>query len=250
MTEVLVGFLIAAGVGLTGVGAGSLMAPVLMLFFRVPPAEAVGTALAFSAIIKLTIAPVYILRKQIHYRTMLILCCGGIPGVLIGVYAMSVLDARHHRGVLFMTIGGLVASMAIFNLVRNLAKSYRNRPTQDRSGWLPLIALGIGSEVGFSSAGAGALGSVALLNMTPLAPAQVVGTDVMFGLALSLIGGGFHLFQGHYQSAILIRLVIGGIVGALIGANLLSVLPSRPLRLALSAWLACMGAQLCWQAFG
>jgi uncharacterized membrane protein YfcA len=249
MTEVLVGFLIAAGVGLTGVGAGSLLAPVLMLFFRVPPAEAVGTALAFSAIIKLTIAPVYVLRKQIHYRTMLMLCSGGIPGVLIGVWAMNVLDARNHRGLLFMTIGGLVASMAIYNLVRNLAKNYRNRPMQNRSGWLPLIALGIGSEVGFSSAGAGALGSVALLNLTPLPPAQVVGTDVMFGLALSLIGGGFHLFQGHYQSAILIRLIIGGMVGALIGANLLSVLPSRPLRLALSAWLACMGAQLCWQAF-
>jgi len=250
MTEVLLGFLIAAGVGLTGVGAGSLMAPILMLFFRVPPAEAVGTALAFSAVIKLTIAPVYILRKQIHYRTMLLLCLGGIPGVLLGVYAMNVLDARHHRGILFMTIGGLVASMAIYNLVRNLARNYRNRELQDRSRWLPLIAFGIGSEVGFSSAGAGALGSVALLNLTPLAPAQVVGTDVMFGLALSLLGGGFHLFQGHYQSAILIRLIIGGMVGALIGANLLSVLPARPLRLALSAWLACMGAQLCWQAFG
>lgn len=249
MTEVLVGFLIAAGVGLTGVGAGSLMAPILMLFFRVPPTEAVGTALAFSAVIKLTIAPVYILRKQIHYRTMLLLCCGGIPGVLAGVYAMNVLDARNHRGVLFMTIGGLVASMAIYNLVRNLARNSANRQMQDRSGWLPLIALGIGSEVGFSSAGAGALGSVALLNLTPLPPAQVVGTDVMFGLALSLLGGGFHLFQGHYQSAILIRLIAGGIVGALIGANLLSVLPSRPLRLALSAWLACLGAQLCWQAF-
>src|SRR5579862_4684145 len=109
MTEILVGFLVAAGVGLTGVGAGSLLAPVLMLFFRVPPAEAVGTALAFSAIIKLTIAPVFILRKQIHYRTMLMLCAGGIPGVLIGVYAMDLLDARHHRGTLFLTIGGLVA---------------------------------------------------------------------------------------------------------------------------------------------
>jgi uncharacterized membrane protein YfcA len=250
MIEVLVGFLIAAGVGLTGVGAGSLMAPVLMLFFRVPPAEAVGTALAFSAVIKLTIAPVYILRKQIHYRTLWMLCAGGIPGVLIGVYAMDLLDARHHRGILFLTIGGLVASMAIYNLIRNLGKNYRNRQMKDRSGWLPLIALGIGSEVGFSSAGAGALGSVALLNLTPLGPAQVVGTDVMFGLGLSLIGGGFHLFAGHYQSAILIRLIIGGMVGALIGANLLSVLPSRPLRLALSAWLACMGAQLCWQALG
>jgi uncharacterized membrane protein YfcA len=72
----------------------------------------------------------------------------------------------------------------------------------------------------------------------------------MFGLALSLIGGGFHLSAGHYQSAILIRLIIGGMVGALIGANLLAVLPSRPLRVALSAWLTFMGAQLCWQAFG
>src|ERR1039458_6330761 len=77
MTEILVGFLIAAGVGLTGVGAGSLLAPVLMLFFNVPPAAAVGTALAFSAVIKLTIAPVYIVRKQIHYPTLLRLCCGG-----------------------------------------------------------------------------------------------------------------------------------------------------------------------------
>ena len=76
MTEILVGFLIAAGVGLTGVGAGSLLAPVLMLFFKIPPAEAVGTALAFSAIIKLTIAPVYVVRKQIHYPTLLRLCCG------------------------------------------------------------------------------------------------------------------------------------------------------------------------------
>ncbi len=249
MTEILVGFFVAAGVGLTGVGAGSLLAPVLMLFFRVPPAEAVGTALAFSAVIKLTIAPVYIFRKQIHYPTLLRLCAGGIPGVLIGFFAMDLLDAKHHRGTLYLTIGGLVASMAIYNLVRTIGKNASTRPMQDRSKWLPFIAAGIGSEVGFSSAGAGALGSVALLNLTPLAPARVVGTDVMFGLALSLIGGGFHLSAGHFQSAILIRLIIGGMVGALIGANLLSVLPSRPLRVALSAWLTFMGAQLCWQAF-
>ena len=68
MTEILVGFLIAAGVGLTGVGAGSLLAPVLMLFFKVPPAEAVGTALAFSAVIKLTIAPVYVIAKFLQPR--------------------------------------------------------------------------------------------------------------------------------------------------------------------------------------
>jgi len=250
MTEILVGFLIAAGVGLTGVGAGSLLAPVLMLFFKVPPAEAVGTALAFSAVIKLTIAPVYVIRRQIHYPTLLRLCCGGIPGVLTGFFLMGLLDAKHHRGALFLIIGGLVSTMAAYNLFRTLHRSAHSRAMRDRSGWLPLIALGVGTEVGFSSAGAGALGGVALLNLTPLTPARVVGTDVMFGLALSLVGGSFHLSAGHYQSAILIRLIIGGVVGAMIGANLLAVLPSRPLRVALSAWLTFMGAQLCWQAFG
>jgi uncharacterized membrane protein YfcA len=248
MIETVVGFLIAAGVGLTGVGAGSLLAPILMLFFRVPPVEAVGTALAFSAVTKLTITPVYLVRRQIHYATLLRLCCGGLPGVLVGVVAMNFLDARHHQSALYLTIGSLVAGMAIYNLFRTLGKNGAKRPVVDRSRWLPLIAAGIGSEVGFSSAGAGALGSVALLNLTPLTPAEVVGTDVVFGLVLSLVGGGFHISAGHFQSAILIRLIMGGIGGALVGANLLSVLPSRPLRVALSAWLTFMGAQLCWQA--
>lgn len=250
MVEMSVGFLIAAGVGLTGVGAGSLLAPILMLFFRVAPAEAVGTALAFSAVIKLTAAPIYVIRKQIHYATWLRLCLGGIPGVLTGFFAMNLLDAKNHRGALFLIIGGLVASMAVVNLVRTLGKAFSNRILRNRSGWLPLIGLGIGTEVGFSSAGAGALGAVALLNLTPLTPGQVVGTDVMFGLALSLVGGSFHIFAGHYQTYILVRLIIGGIAGVLVGANLLSVLPSRPLRVALSAWLTIMGAQLCWQALG
>ncbi|HTT63147.1 MAG TPA: sulfite exporter TauE/SafE family protein [Bryobacteraceae bacterium] len=250
MTEILVGFLIAAGVGLTGVGAGSLLAPVLMLFFKIPPPEAVGTSLAFSAITKITVAPVYFFRKQIHYPTLLRLCLGGLPGVVCGFFAMAVLDTKHHRNALFVIIGSLVATMAFYNLVRTIRRSAHHRSPTDRSGWLPLIAAGIGTEVGLSSAGAGALGSVALLNLTPLTTAEVVGTDVMFGLVLSIVGGGFHLSAGHYETAVLTRLTIGGVVGALIGANLLAVLPSRPLRVALSAWLTCMGVQLCWQALG
>ena len=248
MTELALGFLIAAGVGLTGVGAGSVLAPILMLFFKMEPAEAVGTALAFSAVTKLAIAPVYIVRKQIHYPTLLRLCALGIPGVPIGFFALKYMDVKNHRGMLYLSIGSLVAGMAIYNLIRTLRNSVAHRDFRDRSFWLYFIGLGIGSEVGFSSAGAGALGSVALLNMTPLPPAIVVGTDVCFGLLLSVVGGGFHLGAGHYDSYVLMRLTIGGIVGALIGANLLSVLPARPLRVALSAWLTLMGAQLCWQA--
>ena len=148
-----------------------------------------------------------------------------------------------------MLIGGLVASMALFNLYRTLSKKAHERTLKDRSKWLPLIGLGVGTEVGFSSAGAGALGGVALLNMTPLSPARVVGTDVMFGLACSLLGGGIHIWAGHYDTHIATRLIIGGVPGILIGANLLSALPARPLRVGLAAWLTFMGAQLCWHAF-
>jgi uncharacterized protein len=250
MTELVLGFLIAAGVGLTGVGAGSVLAPILMLFFKVAPAEAVGTALAFSAITKVTIAPVYIARKQLHYPTLWRLCALGVPGVPAGFFALKYLDVQHHRTALYLAIGTLVGGMAIYNLVRTLRNSTAKREMRDRSNWLYSIGAGIGSGVGFSSGGAGALGSVALLNLTPLAPAVVVGTDVVFGLVLSIVGGGMHLGAGHYNSGILIRLTAGGIAGALIGANLLSILPARPLRVALSAWLTIMGAQLCWQALG
>src|SRR5690242_4107107 len=110
MTEMLVGFLIAAGVGLTGVGAGSVMAPILMLFFKIPPAEAIGTTLAFSTITKLVIAPVYMVRKQIHYPTLWRLCYGGIPGTLAGFFVLGFLDMRNHQKALYLAIGLMVAS--------------------------------------------------------------------------------------------------------------------------------------------
>jgi uncharacterized membrane protein YfcA len=127
----------------------------------------------------------------------------------------------------------------------------RNRLTvasAEHTRWLPPLAALIGGEVGFSSAGAGAMGAVALLNLTRLTPPQVVGTDMVFGLVLSVFGGGLHLSAGHYDMAITVKLIIGGMLGALSGATLSSVLPHRPLRMALSVWLATLGAQLCWKA--
>jgi uncharacterized membrane protein YfcA len=66
---------------------------------------------------------------------------------------------------------------------------------------------------------------------------------------LSLVGGGLHFFAGHYDGSILLKLIIGGVVGAFCGALLSSVIPPRPLRIALSIWLSALGAQLCWKAF-
>jgi uncharacterized membrane protein YfcA len=108
--------------------------------------------------------------------------------------------------------------------------------------------LPVGAEVGFSSSGAGALGTIALLSLTRLETTQVVGTDLAFGLCLSLIGGGLHLATGGFDAGLLTRLVAGGLLGAIAGSTLAPRIPARAMRLALSLWLLAIGIQLCWQA--
>jgi len=100
--------------------------------------------------------------------------------------------------------------------------------------------------VGFSSAGSDALGALALLSLTPLNSAEVVGTDLCFGLALSIVGGGIHAALGSFNSAVLIKL-IGGVPGAITGSMLASCVPSQKLRCALSLVLVALGAQICWK---
>ncbi len=228
-------------------GAGSITAPVLILFFHLKPAIAVGTALSFSAAIKFAVLPLYLKRKQVDYRILWLLCLGGIPGVLGGVRILSQLDTKRHENSIFLLLGTTIFIVSMGSLYRTI----RNRLTtahSDHARWLPPIAAIIGGEVGFSSAGAGALGALVLLNLTTLTAAQVVGTDMVFGFTVSLIGGGLHLLAGQYDKVILIKLVVGGIAGALTGAMLSSVIASRPLRLGLSIWLAILGLQLCWKA--
>ena len=232
--------------GLTGVGAGSITAPVFILFFGLPAAEAVGTALAFTAVIKLAVAPVYLFRGQVSKRILLLLCAGGVPGVLVGVGLISILDTKRYEGVIFLLVGSIVAITAVYSLLRSIRTGVRFGK-EERLRWLPAIAGVIGAEVGFSSAGAGALGSLALLNLTSLRPAQVVGTDMFFGLVLSLIGGGLHISQGNYSGDLLWKLITGGLAGAFAGANLSAMVPSRPLRIALSLWLSGVGIQLYWR---
>jgi uncharacterized membrane protein YfcA len=245
--EYVVGFLIALVVGLTGVGAGSITAPVLMLFFGLPPVESVGTALIFAAVIKVAVIPIYLARGQVHFRTLALLCLGGIPGVITGFFLLGLLNAHRQQSALLLLLGLTIVTMALINVVRSLRQSKQVR-RRDRPRWLPGIAAVIGAEVGFSSAGAGALGSVALLTLTSLTAAQVVGTDMAFGLVTSIIGGGFHFGAGHYNATLLMQLIIGGLAGAFAGAGLSSVVPGRALRLALSVWLVLIGAQLCWRA--
>jgi uncharacterized protein len=243
--EIILGFIIAVAIGITGVGAGVITAPVLILFMHVSPAHAVGTALAFSVAVKILVVPMQIYRKQVAYRVLGYMLAGGIPGVLTGSYILAKLNTKGSSGILYSALGATVVIMAVANLYRLWFKPAPS-VQRDWSRWLPAIALPIGAEVGFSSAGAGAIGSLALLWLTPLSAACVVGTDLFFGLCMSLIGSGFQLSAGNYDGVILTKLVIGGVVGAFAGTYVAAITPQRAFRVVLSMWLITLGIQLCW----
>ena len=194
--EFLIGFIIAAAIGLTGVGAGVITTPVLILFLHVPAAQAVGTALIFSTVVKLLAAPVYLSRGQVHWRTLALLVSGGLPGVLAGSLLLTRFNVRHNEALLYSILGITIVTMSALNVYKMIRNPQRNKP-KNHPRWLPLVALPIGAEVGFSSAGAGAIGSIVLLGWTSLTAGQVVGTDMFFGLALSAIGGGIQLHAGN-----------------------------------------------------
>lgn len=234
------GFLISVAIGMTGVGAGTLTTPMLILVIGVPARIAVGTALIFGAVIKIITSPVYMARRQVDWRTLGFMLVGGVPGVLGGVLLLRNIDGRAITGI----IGATIVIVALFNLLRPVPETRR-----DRSRWLPLITLPIGAEVGFSSAGAGALGALTLLSMTTLTAAAVVGTDLVFGLVLSLIGGGINAAMGTVDRTVLLQLLAGGIPGALLGAYLAGRVPSQRLRMGLSVAMALLGASLFYKAF-
>jgi len=241
--ELALGFVVGIAIALTGVGAGSLTTPLLILLLGLPAKDCVGTALIFGAIVKLVAAPVYWARNKVSWRTLAYLLAGGLPGVLAGSFFL------HGVGLnwVLVIVGFTIMLVALLNLFH--FRSKLNPIRTDRARWLGLISLPIGAEVGFSSAGSGALGALALMSLTRLDAAEVVGTDLCFGLALSLVGGGIHAAFGAVNLPVLLKLSIGGIAGALAGSMLASRMPSRPLRLALSIVLVMLGAQLCWKGF-
>jgi uncharacterized membrane protein YfcA len=245
--EVILGFIIALAISLTGVGAGSMTTPLLILLLGVSPPTAVGTALAFGAIVKIVSVPTYAFRRQVNFKILGYLCAGGVPGVLLGSLALDKLKHGPYQSVLYIVLGSLIVGTAILHLYRILLPN-PNRVPRDRSKWLPWIAAPIGAEVGFSSAGAGALGSLVLLGLTPLGTQEVIGTDICFGLALSAVGSVIQVSAGNYDSGLLLKLVAGGIAGALTGSMLAGRVAQRPLRIGLLLVLIVLGCQLAFHS--
>ncbi len=246
--DILIGFVIAALIGLTGLGGGVALTPMLIVFLGMPAAEAVGTGLTFSAIINALVLPMYAFRRKVDYRIAGWMLLGGIPGVIAGGLLLNRLSAHAGHRWLYVILGLMIVSAALLNLYRliwaNATPLGKNRPQL-----MGLLMLPVGLETGFSSAGSGSFGSLALLWFTRLSAAEIVGTSICFAFGMQLVGSVLQVAAGHYDLAVLLRLLFGGVFGAIAGSTLAIKIPSRPLKYGLAAWLAVLGVQLCIRAF-
>jgi hypothetical protein len=247
--QYVIGFVIALFIALTGVGAGTITVPILVLFLKVPAPVAVGIGLMFSAAIKLILVPAQIARRNVAWRTLGFMLLGGIPGVLAGSLLLKHLVTVGSQNLLNALLGAILVGTASWQIAYSFRPMKEDRKTRDRSPLLSWLMFPVGAEVGFSSAGAGALGSAALLSLTPLMPAQIVGTDIVFGFLVSLIGSGAHWFSHAANPELLIELIAGGVFGAISGTLLSARIPRRPLRFALWVWLLILGGQFIFNSF-
>jgi uncharacterized membrane protein YfcA len=241
MTQLLIGFVIALAIGLTGIGGGSFTVPALLLFVGLSAGEAVGTAFVFAGVMRLVAAPFYLFNGQIHSRYFWLLLRGAVPGLLAGTLVLRFMTLGDGNPIVVISLGVVLALTAAVHFLPRARRPdfiYRN------SRWLPWLAFPIGVESGFSSAGAGALGTMLLLNYSEMTPSQVVGTDLLFGLVLALIGGIFHWTVGSISLSVLSPLLLGGLPGVLLGCVLSRRIPAHKLRTVIALLAICAGLQL------
>src|SRR5260370_10902370 len=239
----VIGFLIAAAVGLTGIGGGSFTVPALMVIVGLTAGEAVGTAFLFAGVLRLIAAPFYLFGKQIHSRYLWLLLQGAVPGLLVGIWGLRWLNRDAGNPLVIVLLGILLAASSSVTFIRRVQNpSFAGKNHR----WLPWLALPIGVESRFSSTGSGALGTVLLLNYSEMTPGQVVGTDLLFGLVLAVIGSAFHWTFGSINSPVLLELLAGGVPGVVAGCLLAGKVPSKKLKAAVAMVAIFAGLQLVW----
>jgi uncharacterized membrane protein YfcA len=249
---VLSGFVVGTLVGLTGVGGGSLMTPLLVLGFGIHPAAAVGTDLLYSAATKGLGTLVHGRRGTVAWRVTGLLATGSVPATTATIYGLSRLGVTGHDGsrviCVVLGVGLLLTAIALVfrRSIQRLAAARMGalRPRQ-RDVLTILTGVVLGVLVSLSSVGAGAVGVTALILLYPELPtARIVGSDIAHAVPLTLAAGIGHWMLGSVSWSLLGSLLMGSLPGIFIGSNLAALLPDRVLRPVLAATLAVVGTRL------
>lgn len=249
----LSGFLVGVLVGLTGVGGGSLMTPILVLVFGISPATAVGTDLLYAAATKSGGVLVHGLNKTIDWRIVGRLAMGSVPATIA-----TILYLRHvginghprHDGLISNVLGValvLTAVSIIFRktILNRLAPVVDSLSDRRRTALTIMLGLFLGVFVSISSVGAGAIGVTVLLTLYPRAPLiRIVGADIAHAVPLTLVAGLGHWYLGSIDWPVLVSLLIGSLPGIAIASHWATRAPDRILRPIMAAMLAIVGLRL------
>ncbi len=251
----LAGFVVGAIVGLTGVGGGSLMTPLLVLMFGIHPATAVGTDLLYAAITKAAGTAVHGRKGSVDWRICGRLALGSIPAAALTIYVLSHFDLRSqgvsHLISASLGVALLLTAAALIFRKQLLAFALSGSPSwRDHHIGPVTVAVGavLGVLVSISSVGAGALGVAALLFLYPRLPTlRIVGSDIAHAVPLTLVAGLGHWMLGSIDWVLLGGLLLGSLPGIVLGSHVAAKVPERVLRPFLATMLVAIGGKLITQ---
>ena len=251
----LSGFLVGLIVGVTGVGGGSLMTPLLVLFFGVSPATAVGTDLLYASLTKTLGGWVHGRRGTVDWKVFGLLAMGSLPAAMVTVALLKylALDEKSLRslvtGVLSVALLLTATALLLKDQIKKLARRKDGTVYELHHRYLPAATIVTGIIVGalvtISSIGAGVLGTVALLFLYPRMPAvKVVGTDIVHAVPLTALAGMGHMALGTVNLVLLGSLLLGSLPGIYIGSHMSAKVPEEVLRPVLAAMLLIIGIKM------
>ena len=239
-------------VGLTGVGGGSLMTPLLILLFGIHPASAVGTDLLYASATKAVGTGVHAGHGTVDWRLVRRMASGSVPATLLTVAAMRALGLQGDRSAhtLAVALGVLLmltaAALVMRERLGRLALARSPHLGEATAGWLT-VALGaaLGVLITLTSVGAGALGVTVLVFLYPKMPtARIVGSDIVHAVPLTLIAGAAHWWMGTVDLGLLASLLCGSVPGIILGSLLTPRISERVLRPLMAAVLVLVGVKL------
>jgi uncharacterized membrane protein YfcA len=253
--SILSGALTGFIVGMTGVGGGALMTPLLILVLGVAPSTAVGTDLLFATITKVVAVRQHRQAGTVDWLVVKRLASGSIPSAIVMLVLMHYLNLKEHlAGTILPALGVALVLTAIAMLMKGklaaVGKEFRLKAKERFKKHQPILTVGagvfLGAMVALTSIGAGALGTVMLVYLYPLrlTPAKLVGTDLAHAIPLALVAGLGHLFLGNINFQLLGWLLVGSLPAAYLGSRVSVGAPEGFIRSAIAAVLLLVGIRI------
>ncbi len=249
--KILVGFIVGVLIGLSGVGGGVLLLPVLIFGLKIPAIVAVGSDALFNFFTKVPASVLHLKKGTVKGKVVLALAIGSVPGSICGVKLLMHIRLLYGDGVnnfIKSAIGLLLIIVPVLLLFqKRIEEKVSHRPpTMKGFAGMSLIGLVAGFLVGMTSVGSGSIIMMLLLLFYSFPPKVNVGTDIVHAVILTGTTGFLHFRAGNVDPSLVVTLLIGSIPGGLVGSHLATRLPMVWLRRLLCALLLITGARMLW----